>query len=161
MSQRHTLFWLASSYIVVSRMWLDDVVSRAKLRLMENEDAEGGGGPDDATRLALLRTFSLLQRLAWACSISFLMCAEFSRLYCGGETIAAHYLRKFSRFLIHHEKYSLASRVLGLATRWNELWLGPLAAANRESFKQAAVANVLAGKRWWPLVKKLTNLEKK
>lgn len=91
----------------------------------------------------------------------YILSAEFSRLYCDGETIASHYLRKFARFLTRNEKYSLAAKVLSLAVRWNVLWLGPRAKGNSASFRQAAVTNVLAGKPWWSILLKLTALDKK
>ena len=129
MAQRHTLFWLSSSYLVSSRLVLDDLHFRNNARLLE------AGGDDqereaDATRLALARTFSFLHRLVWSLCATYLFSVEFSRLYCGGETIVAHYLRKFARFLTHHEKYSLAAKVVSLAVKWNVLWLGPKARSN-------------------------------
>lgn len=99
-------------------------------------------------------------RLLWLFSISYLFTGEFSRLYCDNETIAAHYLRKFAQFLTRHEKYSLAAKVLSIAVKWNVLWLGRKSPAIASSYRQAAVANVLAGRNWWSLVKKITNVQK-
>jgi hypothetical protein len=100
------------------------------------------------------------RRLVWAFSFSYLFSTEFSRLYCDNETVAAHYLRKFAQFLTRHEKYSLAAKVLSLAVKWNVLWLGSQSPANVAAYKQAAVANVLAGRSWWALVKRITRVEK-
>jgi hypothetical protein len=112
MAQRHTLFWLSSIYIGVSRLFLDQLHFRTQVRLLDRPGDENNVVEEaDATQLALARTFSLLHRLVWALCASYMFSTEFSRLYCDGETIGAHYLRKFARFLTHHEKYSLASRV--------------------------------------------------
>jgi hypothetical protein len=125
MAQRNSLFWLTSSYVAASGLFLDDMYLRAKSRLLQVDNEE-----HDATQLALDRTFSLLHRVMWFASISYLISSEFARLYCDGETIGAHYLRKFARFLTHHEKYSLAAKVLALAVRWNVMWLGPTSKSN-------------------------------
>lgn len=171
-TQRHSLFWISSTYIAASRLFLDDMHFRAKLRLLQQDEEH------DATQLALDRTFSLLHRVVWVLAASYLFSSEFSRLYCDGETIGAHYLRKFARFLTHHEKYSLAAKVVALAVKWNVLWLGPTSKSNGKhlflqrdccsernpqaaSFRQATVANMLAGKSWWTMLVRLTSLEKK
>lgn len=58
MAQRHTLFWLSSTYIAVSRLWLDEQLTKARQRLEGGEAAPEA----DATQLALARTFSFVHR---------------------------------------------------------------------------------------------------
>jgi hypothetical protein len=58
MAVRPTLFWLSSTYLGVSRLWLDGLTFKAAQRLESGEAAEEA----DATQLALTRTFSFVHR---------------------------------------------------------------------------------------------------
>lgn len=143
--QRYVLFWLSTSYIALSRLHLDALVGRRV-----HPDNE-----QNATQVAVRKTVSLVHRLVWFFSVLYVTTLEFGKLYCGGETIMAFYLRKFAQFLTNHEKYRLASRMVSVAVSWNELWLGSKSAAIKDSYRQSAVLNSLAGKSWWPIVRKI------
>ncbi len=119
--------------MAASRLFLDDLHFRTSSRLLEGRaEADDALVEADANQLAFARTFSLFHRVLWALCASYLFSCEFSRLYCSGQTIAAHFLSKFARFLTQHEQYSLAAKVMSMAVKWNVLWLGPRAKTNGE-----------------------------
>lgn len=149
-SREHALFWSSMSYVILSRVALDRLCATVVAKFEGTDESQHPG------KRAFARTFSFFHRLLWGLGMTYLCSVEFARLYCGGETIVAHFLRKFARFLTNHEKYSLAGRVMTLVVSWNELWLGRKSPSNLPAYKQAAVINALAGNSWWEFVKKLS-----
>lgn len=115
-SKRHPLFWFSFTYVILARFYLD----KLKDRMLEK------GEKENATPLsaAVAKTFGLIHSFGWWMSVIYLGSMEFGHLYCDGETILSHYLRKFARFLTSYEKYGHASRVMRFVVFWNELWCG-------------------------------------